>query len=132
MIPPLKLPRILEMHYNNSDIAEDDSALEHLAIGYRKGVASCGKRRKINNFDFVLNWVNHNGEYYVQIGIPTGISPHHSSHYWRNWRQNRKNNEVWEVKWIAQKIVPSSFFAGKRYVLSTKQKHDIYRYLIND
>ena len=120
------------MHYNNSDIAEDDSALEHLSIGDYNEVASCGKKLNINNFDFVLVWAKHHGEYYVQIGIPTGISPHHSSHYWKNWRQNRKNNEVWNVKWIAKKIVPSSFFAGKRYVLSTKQKYDIYRYLIND
>jgi len=120
------------MYYNNSDIEKDDSALEHFTIGFFKNVASCGKVLKIDRVDFVLNWVIHNDERYVQIGIPLGISPYHSSHYWKNWRQNRKNNEVWKVKWIARGIVPYSFFEGKYQLLSNIQKNEIYRYLIEE
>jgi len=129
---PNKNLRIAEMYYNKSDIEKGYSALEHFTTGYFKNVASCGKKLNINNYDFVLNWVIHNDERYVQIGIPLGISPYHSSHYWRNWRQNINNNEVWKVKWIVRGIVPNSLFEGKGHLLSNEQKNDIYRYLINN
>ena len=100
-----------------------------LVIGQALSIVSNSTRKNLDAGTFVVNYANHMGNYYVQIGISTGIKKDQfADQYWPTWQ---KSTVVFEVNWLTGFVlVPNTYFTNQRQALPNTDIIEIIEYVL--